>query len=120
MLGINADFNNPGFKTINLNPYPSTQNSGDLDLSHVQGKYDTKYGQISVNSNYSDNLWEYTFSTPSNTTTKLTMPKLGFSKFYINGKDAYDLDYDKDGIKLEREEGDNLVFKVKSGSFCTS
>lgn len=120
LLGINTDINAPGYKNIKLEPYPCIDNEGKVKLNRVKGSIASAYGDIFVDSNYSDNIWTYMFITPSNTSAVLKMPKLNFNTFMVNGIDFKELDFDKHGIKLVNEDDEFIEFEISNGTFEVS
>lgn len=118
MLGLNSDFENPAFKNIILKPHPS-----DV-MNSVSGYYNiSDYEKINISSNLNDENWDYTFDIPNvglSRSAELTIPKLSFNKWEINGidyKNAQELK-DKYGVELVFEDNENLIFNIEqSGSF---
>lgn len=117
LLGINYDTNNPGYKKIIINPYPCRVHNKEIFLNNAKGSFDTNYGTVSASSNYSDSQWIYSFTTPTNTSAVLKMPKLNFNKFFVNGIDYKSLNFERDGISFVNEDDEYIEFDISNGSF---
>lgn len=111
MAGINADSSNPGFKHMIIAPYP------DARLGSVKASYDSIYGTISVDSQYSAGQWSYKLSIPANTSATVKLPTLSFSSITVNGKALSELKPDVDGIEYVSTENGVATFNIVAGSF---
>lgn len=110
MAGINYDTENPGFKRIILAPQP------DARLA-VNCSYDSAYGTITTQSGFEGDVWTYDCSLPANTTGEIRIPVGDTELCTVNGKTAYDLFLETDGVKFVKTEGGVAVFEVVCGKF---
>lgn len=110
MAGINPDMTSMdtvGFKRVIMDPYP------DKDLCKVVASYDSKYGKITVDSDYQDGvLWKYNFNAAMN--GQLKLPKL-FDNCTINGKNYKEVSLAEDNIQFKDEVDGKLVFEFNGG-----
>ncbi len=122
MLGIEADIDNPGFKHIILQPQPDTREDSEIPaneqrITSVKGSYDSTYGTISAEWNWSEDEFNYTATVPANTTATVYLPTTEGQTVTVNGKDVADLDEATDGIKYIETTDGKAVFEVVSGTF---
>lgn len=118
MAGIGYDFNNPGFKHINLAPTP------DKSVGYVNCSYDSAYGTIVSNWKYEDDKFIYETTVPANTTATLTFPAAGVNMVTvnINGEDISLKEVNTgekicEGVAYLGKQGSNRLFSLESGSY---
>lgn len=122
MLGIKADAEQPGFKHILLKPQPDQRADEDIPanqerITWVKGSYDSAYGMINAEWNWSEDEFNYTATVPANTTATAYIPVEKDMDVTVNGAASDTYKKEKDGIKyLETVDG-NAVFEVTSGTY---
>ena len=93
----------PGFKRNCLAPAP------DRRLPLVRAEHQSAYGPIKVVSAFQEELWQYRFAIPANTTAEIRIP-VGDAHITVDGNEVSALSWDKDGIVLCRMENGISVF----------
>jgi len=101
MAGILYDFEQPGFKHINLKPYPNKA------MRAVDCAFDSPYGTIVSNWAYSGDNFVYDVTVPANATATVYLPTPEGTPYAMQGE----------GIEYIGMEGDRAVFRVGAGSF---
>ncbi|MFI9781864.1 alpha-L-rhamnosidase C-terminal domain-containing protein [Streptomyces sp. NPDC051956] len=76
------------------------------DLTHVEGSYQTPYGEVASEWTLKDDTFRLTIQVPPNTTAEVRVPKGG-----TNSPDA------PRGADFQRVEGERAVYKVGSGTY---
>jgi uncharacterized protein YjdB len=122
MLGIEADANNPGFKHIILQPQPDTRDELEIPanqkrMTSVKGSYDSAYGKIEAEWDWSAEEFNYTATVPANTTATATIPVGRGFEVTVNGKAVQDLTLENDGIKYVETKDNKAVFETVAGTF---
>ena len=113
MAGIDYDINDPGFKHIVLSPAP------DRLLPVVKASYESPYGTIVSNMEYTDDgkTWTYSATVPANTTATINVPVEDMTKLTVNGKPSGDLNLATDGLEYVKYEDGIATFNAVAGSF---
>ncbi len=80
LAGINPDPDQPGFRHVVINPQPLG------DLTYVDAKYDTTYGEIRSSWKRDANGFHLNLTIPVNCTATVLLPTTDESKVYETGK----------------------------------
>ena len=107
ILGIQPDFQYPGFTHFILKPLPGGS------LTWAKGSYHSISGQIEADWKKTSQNFEYRISIPANTSATIHLPGQSSNSVLINGKKISDY--------LEEDEIDHrdqhTIFKLGSGSY---
>lgn len=122
MLGIKADEDQPGFKHIILKPQPDRRADEDIPanqerITWVKGSYDSAYGMINAEWNWSEDGFNYTAEIPANTTATAYIPVEKDMEVTVNGIPAAEFEKEKDGIKYVDTVEGNAVFEITAGTY---
>jgi len=108
MAGIGYDVENPGFKHIVLAPQP------DPSLKDVDAAYESVYGTITSKMSYGENVWNYAFSIPANTTATLYLPVEQIDTLLVDGQSIHARAFD--GLTYLGYENGIATFEAVAGS----
>lgn len=122
MLGIDADPTQPGFKHMILAPQPDTRAASDIPdnqerITHVKGSYDSAYGLISGEWNWTEEEFSYTATIPANTTATVYIPAKEDAFVTVNGQEAEWLGDKVEGIKYVETVDGKAVFEAAAGTY---
>lgn len=117
LLGINPNSKDAGFSNINLKPYPSEV------LNKANGYYCINQDvnvKLNINSELTDNDWQYSIDIPIDHRATVTLPKLNFNTRKINEIDLSDSTSVKEnlGINVISDNDKEIVFDIPhSGNY---
>lgn len=107
IAGINADETSVGYKRSIIRPRPGG------GLSYAKASYETVYGQIKVDWELKEGMFDLSVIIPSNTKATVFLPGAKMNTVMEGGKG---LSKSK-GISDIKEEGTNVSMTVKSGTY---
>lgn len=122
MLGIKADEDQPGFKHIVLKPQPDRRADEDIPanqerITWVKGSYDSAYGMIDAEWDWSEDGFNYTAAIPANTSATAYIPVEKDMEVTVNGVLADEFKKEKDGIQYVDTVDGNAVFEITAGTY---
>lgn len=107
-LGINPDFQHPGFEQFSIKPFIFK------DLTFVEGELNTVKGVIKTAWHKQDNMLTMNVTIPPNTTAKVYVPAKTAKAVTESGKN---ISSRINGINLWGEENGYVILRVGSGSY---
>jgi alpha-L-rhamnosidase len=107
VAGINIDPNNPGYKNIIINPYPTKE------LKFAKAEYHSIYGEISSSWKTEDSLFILDVQIPPNTTANVFLPTIVKKRISESGKQIDNIK----GIGFVKTEGGKSVYHIGSGKY---
>lgn len=107
VLGINPEFQNPGFKEFTIKPFIFN------DLTFAEGELNTVKGLIKTSWYKQANLLTLNISIPANTIAKVYLPAKTVKVITESGKNISKVN----GIQLLSENSEYVVLKVGSGNY---
>ncbi|MFW9898089.1 MAG: glycoside hydrolase family 78 protein [Candidatus Thorarchaeota archaeon] len=107
ILGINLDENRPGYNHIIIKPMP-----GD-PLTWAKGCYESIHGQIIINWDIENRIFNLEVSIPTNTTATVYLPAESVENTYENEKPIQE----SKEIKISSYENKTLCLEINSGKY---
>ncbi len=114
MAGIDTHPDAVGFKKLLIAPVP------DARVGEVKATYDSAYGTITTESNFTGETWDFRVTIPANTTAEMRLPVEGFASVTVNGKALDALTEAADGITYVGTEDGVAVFHLVAGTFAVA
>ena len=110
LAGIQPDAKHPAFKQSIIKPYfPS-------ELDWVSASYDTKYGEIKSSWEKNGSSIGMKIKVPANTSALIYFPVNGRNAIFEGTKPIKR----NNNIEFIKQEGDRMIYKVKSGAYSFS
>jgi alpha-L-rhamnosidase len=107
VAGINIDPNNPEYKNIIINPYPTKE------LKFAKAKYHSIYGEISSSWKTEGNSFTLDVQVPPNTTADIFLPTIDKSKITESGRQLDTIKV----IRFLKSEDGKTVLHIGSGKY---
>ena len=108
-LGIERDENHPGFKHFVLQPEPDPTG----EMSWAKGYYDSTYGRIVSEWQISNNICNYHFKVPANTTATLYLQASSTDMIRLGNKPLASSQF----IEIMGEGNGKVIMKLQSGDY---
>ncbi len=114
MAGINTHPDTAGFKKLLIAPAPDTR------IGTVKASYESAYGQITTNSVYTGDTWEFSVIIPANTSAEMRLPVADFDTITVNDQSLDALTEAADGITYVGTTDGVAIFHLVAGTFTVN